>query len=276
MAHLTSTFAVLFLITCASSGYKLKTNNKNDEILINVINGDIITELKKANAKISKLEQRMELYRNKTATRIENDERNIEAAIEGILEKMQIDRKKLGLKLKNIEQNIDLNIKGLQNQIAFYHPASTRPPNTTQTQHTTQVSTTTSTMPSTTPSTTTRAPTTTQPLSTTTTTSTTLAPHGPWIYYPPGTKKNKAPKRFEEYGLNFIGFGTFSDKEGYLQKIVYSFGECVHLCVHKREKSGPAWDGLQYRFTGPFYSCLCVRHEQGHIASKSDLHYRFQ
>lgn len=86
-------------------------------------------------------------------------------------------------------------------------------------------------------------------------------------------KVNQAKSYYTEYKALFVGFG-YSTSSSYheQQNSQHTLEECLLVCYTKHEME-KRWNGVRYATMSS--ECYCIKDNQGHITSKSDLHYKF-
>jgi len=99
----------------------------------------------------------------------------------------------------------------------------------------------------------------------------TSTPSSPWIYYPPGTRQNRAKRVYSDIKLKFVGYGQ-PDTDDYSRYWGCTFDYCLQYCGNLRLKDNK-YTGMVYGFYSRF--CGCVINGSGHRYFNSELHYRF-
>ena len=121
------------------------------------------------------------------------------------------------------------------------------------------------------------AMTTAHPLSTRSASTTNRCPTttpGIWVYYPPGTRQNRARRCYPNTGLRFVGLFTFWNfgSYPYMKKDASSWWECMQFCKENRP-SGYRYCHYVYGYS--LYDCYSFKHVVTRMPCKGCLMYKF-
>merc|ERR1712212_753434 len=97
----------------------------------------------------------------------------------------------------------------------------------------------------------------------------------PWIFYPPGTRKNRVKRHYEELKLSFVGFGNAIASKVFMYQYTTTFKECLSLYLKTKEffhKRNISINGVVYNYE--METCKFAAKDKGHKESVTSLHYR--